>query len=96
MSAVEVHPYCLLTIEEAAAKLSAGEVTAEELVGHFLAHIEALEPQLNAFVRVEAELARSQAKESDERRKQVAAARNRFVRHVLTAFAAHGENAPDV
>jgi aspartyl-tRNA(Asn)/glutamyl-tRNA(Gln) amidotransferase subunit A len=59
----------LLTIEEAAAGLTAGTFTSLELTEACLAHVEKLESQINAFVKVEPELARRQAVESDARRK---------------------------
>lgn len=62
-------PLYLLTIEEAAAGLAAGEYTSLELTNACLAHIEKLDPQIHAFVKVEPELARKQAGESDARRK---------------------------
>lgn len=61
-------PRYQLTIEEAAAGLNAGEFSSLELTEACLAHIEKFEPQINAFVRVEPEIALGQAKESDVRR----------------------------
>jgi aspartyl-tRNA(Asn)/glutamyl-tRNA(Gln) amidotransferase subunit A len=58
----------LLTIEEAAVGLAKGEFTSLNLTTACLAHIEAYDTQVNAFVRTEPELARRQAKESDDRR----------------------------
>jgi aspartyl-tRNA(Asn)/glutamyl-tRNA(Gln) amidotransferase subunit A len=57
-----------LTIEEAAAKLTAGEITSLELTEACLKRIEAVDKELNSFVTVLPELARIQAKESDTRR----------------------------
>jgi aspartyl-tRNA(Asn)/glutamyl-tRNA(Gln) amidotransferase subunit A len=62
-------PLYLLNIEEAAAGLAKGEFSSLELIEACLKHISELDPKLNCFVRVEAELAQKQAKESDQRRK---------------------------
>ncbi|HSI21273.1 MAG TPA: Asp-tRNA(Asn)/Glu-tRNA(Gln) amidotransferase subunit GatA [Verrucomicrobiae bacterium] len=61
-------PLYTLTIEEAAAGLAAGEYTSLELTEACLARIADVEPKINAFVTVLPDLARAQAKESDERR----------------------------
>ncbi|MEI6478220.1 MAG: Asp-tRNA(Asn)/Glu-tRNA(Gln) amidotransferase subunit GatA [bacterium] len=58
----------LLTVEEASAGLVAGHFTSVELTKACLAQIEKLDGKVNAFVRVEADLARRQAVESDARR----------------------------
>lgn len=61
-------PLYQLTIEAASAGLQKKEFTSVELTEACLSHIEKLDPKINAFVRVEAELARKQATESDARR----------------------------
>jgi aspartyl-tRNA(Asn)/glutamyl-tRNA(Gln) amidotransferase subunit A len=53
-----------LTIEDAAALLRAGRVSSVDLTEACLARIEAVEPRLNAFVTVTADLARAQAREA--------------------------------
>lgn len=58
----------LLTIEDAAKGLAVGSFSSLELTESCLEHIAQVEPQINAFVRVEAELAKNQAEESDQRR----------------------------
>jgi aspartyl-tRNA(Asn)/glutamyl-tRNA(Gln) amidotransferase subunit A len=57
-----------LTIEEVSAGLAAGTFTSLEVTEACLEHIAKHEKKLNSFVRVEADIARRQAKESDERR----------------------------
>lgn len=56
------------TIEEAAAALAAGTYTSLELTNAFLERIAAHDGNINSFVTVTPELARAQAKQSDERR----------------------------
>jgi aspartyl-tRNA(Asn)/glutamyl-tRNA(Gln) amidotransferase subunit A len=56
-----------LTLLEARALLRAREISAVELTDAYLARIEALEPQLRAFVTVTADLARLQARAADVR-----------------------------
>ena len=62
-----------LTIAAAAARLRAGEITSVELTETFLRRIEALNPKLNAFLAVTADLALEQAREADRRLKTEAA-----------------------
>ena len=57
-----------LTLAEAAAGVSAGDFTAAELAEAALARIEAIDPKLNAFIRVEAETARAGAAAIDAAR----------------------------
>jgi len=63
-----------LTITQVAAKLRAGEITSVELTEAFLRRIEALNPKLNAFLAVTADLALEQAREADRRLKTESAA----------------------
>jgi len=56
-----------LTIAEARAKLKAGEIRASELTDAYLAAIDRANPEINAYVAVTHEKARSQAAESDAR-----------------------------
>jgi aspartyl-tRNA(Asn)/glutamyl-tRNA(Gln) amidotransferase subunit A len=56
-----------LTIDEAAAKLRARELSAEELTRDALARIEATEPALHSFITVTPELALEQARAADAR-----------------------------
>ena len=56
------------TIAELAAGLRAGDFSSEELTRTLLDRIERLDPQLNAFISVTAELALAQAREADRRR----------------------------
>jgi aspartyl-tRNA(Asn)/glutamyl-tRNA(Gln) amidotransferase subunit A len=58
-----------LTITAAAARLRAGEISSVELTEAFLRRIEALNPKLNAFLAVTADLALEQAREADRRLK---------------------------
>jgi Asp-tRNA(Asn)/Glu-tRNA(Gln) amidotransferase A subunit family amidase len=53
-----------LTLSALREELSSGRVTALEVVDDYLSHIEAVNPQLNAFVAVYAERARERARES--------------------------------
>jgi aspartyl-tRNA(Asn)/glutamyl-tRNA(Gln) amidotransferase subunit A len=62
-----------LTITQVTAKLRAGEITSVELTEAFLRRIEALNPKLNAFLAVTADLALEQAREADRRLKTEAA-----------------------
>lgn len=57
-----------LTLEEAQAALARKDASAAELTEAVLSRIATLDPQLNAYLRVDVEGARQQAKESDERR----------------------------
>lgn len=65
---MSVKPLFEYTVEEAAAALQGGEVTAVQLTTACLERIEAVEPLLNAFVTVTRDLALTQAAESDARR----------------------------
>ena len=56
-----------LTIVDALQKLRAGDITATELATAFLARIDEMNPELNAYITVTRELALSQAAESDAR-----------------------------
>lgn len=62
-------PLYSLTIEEASAGLKKGDYTSLELTQACLDRIKAVDPKINAFIRVDVELAIAQAKASDERRK---------------------------
>ena len=53
-----------LTLEDAAALVRDRRVSPSELTEACLARIEAVEPRLNAFVTVTADLARAQAREA--------------------------------
>jgi len=57
-----------LTIDEAAERLRAGELTAEELAQAALERIAATEPTLHSFITVTPELALQQARAADARR----------------------------
>ena len=61
-------PLYQLTIEAAAAGLAAGTFTSLGLTNACLEHIANQDPQVNAFVHVDTELARRQATKSDTRR----------------------------
>jgi len=67
-----------LTLEEAAALVRDRRVSPVELTEACLARIEAVEPRLNAFVTVTAELARAQAREAGD---EIAAGRYRGPLH---------------
>ncbi|WAP68748.1 Asp-tRNA(Asn)/Glu-tRNA(Gln) amidotransferase subunit GatA [Jiella pelagia] len=56
-----------LTIAEARAKLAGKEISATELTEAYLTAIDAANPQINAYVKVTPDKARSMAKASDER-----------------------------
>ncbi|MCP4318872.1 MAG: Asp-tRNA(Asn)/Glu-tRNA(Gln) amidotransferase subunit GatA [Hyphomicrobiales bacterium] len=56
-----------LTIAEAREKLQSKDITSAELTSAYLAAIEAANPFINAYVAVTADLAREQAKRSDDR-----------------------------
>ncbi|MBU6389125.1 Asp-tRNA(Asn)/Glu-tRNA(Gln) amidotransferase subunit GatA [Patescibacteria group bacterium] len=58
----------LLTIEEAAAGLQAGDFSSVELTEACLTHIQKHDAKIHSFIRVEADIALSQARESDARR----------------------------
>src|SRR3990167_532627 len=57
-----------LTLAEIARALAAKQFSAEELTRELLTRIERLDPQLNSFISVTAELALGQAKAADARR----------------------------
>jgi aspartyl-tRNA(Asn)/glutamyl-tRNA(Gln) amidotransferase subunit A len=59
------HDFAFLTIREAARLLRAGKVSSLDLTNDALARIERLNPSLNAFITVTAELARKQARAAD-------------------------------
>jgi aspartyl-tRNA(Asn)/glutamyl-tRNA(Gln) amidotransferase subunit A len=59
-----------LTIAEAGERLGRGDISAAELTADVLAQIERVEPQLNALITATPELARTQAAESDARRRK--------------------------
>ena len=59
-----------LTIKEASEKLEKGEITSLQLTESCLARIKEVEPKVDAFLTISEELALSQAKASDERRKE--------------------------
>jgi aspartyl-tRNA(Asn)/glutamyl-tRNA(Gln) amidotransferase subunit A len=56
---------CFLTIAEAARYIKAREISPVELTEALLRRIEALDPQLNAFITVTAELAMKQARDAE-------------------------------
>jgi aspartyl-tRNA(Asn)/glutamyl-tRNA(Gln) amidotransferase subunit A len=56
---------CLLSIEDAAKLLASRQVSSVELADAVLARIDALNPQLNAFLTVTADTARAEAKTAD-------------------------------
>jgi aspartyl-tRNA(Asn)/glutamyl-tRNA(Gln) amidotransferase subunit A len=58
------------TLREAAAAVASGAISALELTDKLLQRVEAWQPELNAFVAVEAESARLQARAADARRAQ--------------------------
>ncbi len=55
-----------MTIQEAAAALRAGKVSAAELTGEALARIGKLQDRLKAFITVTEERARARAQQADE------------------------------
>jgi aspartyl-tRNA(Asn)/glutamyl-tRNA(Gln) amidotransferase subunit A len=57
-----------LTLSEAREALMRGEITSVELTDALLARIAAVEPQVHAFLTIDAEGARSQAQSADARR----------------------------
>jgi aspartyl-tRNA(Asn)/glutamyl-tRNA(Gln) amidotransferase subunit A len=67
-----------LTLEDAAALVRSRRVSPTELTEACLARIEAVEPRLNAFVTVTAEVARAQAREAGD---EIAAGRYRGPLH---------------
>jgi aspartyl-tRNA(Asn)/glutamyl-tRNA(Gln) amidotransferase subunit A len=67
-----------LTLEDAAAAVRERRVSPAEMTEACLARIEAVEPRLNAFVTVTAELARAQAREAGD---EIAAGRYRGPLH---------------
>ena len=56
-----------------AAGLARGEFSAEEIARRYLSRIEALEPRLNAFITVTADLALKEARRADDARRRKAA-----------------------
>ena len=62
-------PFYEFTIEEAADALANGTCTSVELTQACLDHIAKIDTKINAFIRVEPEIALRQAEESDTRRK---------------------------
>ena len=56
-----------LTIQDAHAKLAAGEITSIELTRSALERIRAVEPQVGAFISVAEDAALKQAAECDKR-----------------------------
>ncbi|HSV84177.1 MAG TPA: amidase [Ramlibacter sp.] len=61
---IEIHK---LTVREIGQQLRDKQITASQVVEHFLARVEKLQPTLNAFIHVDAQGARAAAKASDER-----------------------------
>ncbi|MDQ8021497.1 MAG: amidase [Moraxellaceae bacterium] len=59
---VEIHK---LSVREIGERLRTKQLTAAQVVEHFLARIEKLQPTLNAFIHVDVEGARAAAKHSD-------------------------------
>lgn len=57
---------CTMTGAEAARRLASGEITAYEIVSACLAHIEAREPDVEAWVHLDADHALGQARRLDE------------------------------
>ena len=58
------------SVSELAVLLSRGEITAEEVTNHFLRAIRARDPQVRAFLHVDEESAREQARGVDARRQR--------------------------
>jgi len=58
-----------LTLKEASQKLSNGEITSSELISSVIKRIEEVEPKVGAYLTTTFELARAEAKKSDERYK---------------------------
>jgi aspartyl-tRNA(Asn)/glutamyl-tRNA(Gln) amidotransferase subunit A len=56
---------CFLSIAEAARRIASHDLSPVELTEAFLARIETYDPQLNAYIRPTAELARAQAKQAE-------------------------------
>jgi len=56
---------CFLTVAEASGLIKARKLSPVELTDAYLERIQALEPQLNAFITVTADLARKQAKAAE-------------------------------
>ena len=56
---------CFLTVAEASGLIKARKLSPVELTEAYLTRIEALEPQLNAFITVTGELARTQARAAE-------------------------------
>ncbi len=57
-----------LSLSEAAAGVAKGEFTALELTEATLSRIDAINPKLNAFIRVDADIARAEAARIDDKR----------------------------
>jgi aspartyl-tRNA(Asn)/glutamyl-tRNA(Gln) amidotransferase subunit A len=64
-----VSELCELTIEEAARRLAAGEITSAALTDSCLARIAATDAEVGSFLTVTADRAREQAAAADERRR---------------------------
>ena len=58
-----------MTLIEAAQALRSGEVSSVELAEECLRQIERLNPELNAFLTLTADMARAQARQADEERR---------------------------
>ncbi len=58
------------TVAAIAAGLARGDFSAEEIARQFLARIETLDPRLNAYITVTAELALEQARRADDARRR--------------------------
>jgi aspartyl-tRNA(Asn)/glutamyl-tRNA(Gln) amidotransferase subunit A len=56
-----------LTVSEATKKLNAGEITSSELLESVIERIEKVEPRIKAYITQTLEIAREEAKKSDER-----------------------------
>ena len=54
-----------LSVGEAAAQIASGQLSPVELTDHILARIEKIDPSLNSYVTVMAEIARSAAREAE-------------------------------
>ncbi len=59
------HDLCFLTIAQAAALIATKKLSPVELTDAYLARIASLDPQLNAFITLTAELAREQARKAE-------------------------------
>ena len=58
------------TLREAAGRIASGAISAVELTDTLLRRVEAWQPEINAFVAIEASSARAQARAADARRAQ--------------------------